>query len=112
LVVIDLPASSVVSLQLHRQGEKLSKWTWEEAKVIVASIDGVTDEIFLRTTKTNDRTAAQPQRRSADPRQAYGGPGWTPWNLPNWGHPPYDGRGGRPSQRHRPRTFFDYLLGN
>jgi tetratricopeptide (TPR) repeat protein len=112
IAVIDIPAGVVVTLQLHRQGARVSKWTWEEDKVIVASIDGVTDEIFLRATKSNDRTATQPQRRIADPRHGYGGPGWTPWHLPNWGRSPYEGRGGRQSHRQRPRTLFDYLLGN
>lgn len=112
IAIIDLSASSVVSLQLHRQGEKLSKWTWEEDKVIVASVDGVTDEIFLRGTQPNDRQAGQPpQRRIADQRQVFGGPGWAPWNQPQWGPSPYDGRAARPSYRHRPRTFFDMLLG-
>jgi tetratricopeptide (TPR) repeat protein len=103
--VIDLTASSVLSLHLHRQGDKLSKWTWGEDKVVVASIDGATDEIFLRATKPNDRTTARPQRRIAEPRLGFG----DPWNLPSWG--PYDGRSGRPAHRQRPRTFFDYLLG-
>jgi tetratricopeptide (TPR) repeat protein len=112
IAVIDLPANSLVSLQLHRQGDRVSKWTWEGDKVIVASIDGVTDEIFLRGAKANDRTASQPQHRIAGPRHGYSGPAGTPWNLPNWGHPPYDGRGGRPVHRQKPKTLFDFLLGN
>jgi tetratricopeptide (TPR) repeat protein len=110
IAVIDLPANAVVSLQLHRQGEKVSKWSWEEDKVVVASIDGVTDEIFLRATKQRDQNAAQSQRRMADQRPGFGGPSWAPWNQPFWGSSPHDGRGGRP--RHKPKTFFDLLLGN
>jgi tetratricopeptide (TPR) repeat protein len=110
IAVIDLPAGSVVSLQLHRQGDKVSKWTWQDDKVVIASIDGVTDEIFLRGARSNDRTAAQ-QRHLAEQRQGYAGPGW-PWESQQWGRSPHEARGGRPAHRQRQKSFFDLLLGN
>ena len=35
----------------HRQGKRLAKWTWDEGKLVVASVDGITDEFVLKGAK-------------------------------------------------------------
>jgi tetratricopeptide (TPR) repeat protein len=46
--IIDLTARSVVAVEPHKLGAKSATWTWEDGRVVVASIDGVTDEFNLR----------------------------------------------------------------
>jgi tetratricopeptide (TPR) repeat protein len=106
VAILDLQQRSVAGLQLHREGSKVSNWTWDEGKVVIASADGVTDELVLR---------AKPQVAQA-PRRVYdtgpvGFPAWVPWaQSPGWGAPP--GYAQRQPPKKKPKTFFDLLLGN
>lgn len=80
-VVVDLQASSVVAVEVQRQGDKLAKWTWDEGKLVVASADGITDEFQLRQAKPKEVASPQASRRQE---------GW---------------------ERRKPRTLFDLLFG-
>ena len=109
--MLDLSASTVVAIQPHRQGTKVATWTWDEGKVTVASVDGVTDEFVLRNTRSRDAPiagAATGQRRytSADQK----GPAWAPWND-NYGIAPSgDQRRAAPRPAQKPKTLFDLLF--
>lgn len=70
--VVDLQAGSVVSVQVHRQGSRMARWTWEDGRVIVASADGIPDELRLRQSKPKDVPVAV--RRYADPGVPKKGP--------------------------------------
>jgi hypothetical protein len=98
VAVLDVASGVVIAVEPHRQGEKISKWTWEEGKVTIASVDGATDEFSLRVGK--DQIAGGAERR-------YGAePGWAPWGDP-WaenGEP----RPQRP--RKKSKTLFDLLF--
>jgi hypothetical protein len=83
--VIDLQTSSVVSVEVQRQGNKTAEWTWDEGKLVVASADGITDEFQLRQPKPKEVVTAPPPRRYNN----------DPWG---WG-------GGR-----KPKTLFDLLF--
>lgn len=48
IAVVDTSTAQVVGVEPHKQGDKVSKWTWENGKVTIASVDGVTDELDLR----------------------------------------------------------------
>lgn len=48
IAVIDTSTAQLVGVEPHKQGDKVSKWTWENGKVTIASVDGVTDELDLR----------------------------------------------------------------
>ena len=48
VAIIDTAAAHVVGVEPHKQGDKVSKWTWDNGKVTIASVDGVTDEFDLR----------------------------------------------------------------
>lgn len=101
--IIDIENAMVLAIQPHRQGTKVATWTWEDDRVLVASIDGVTDEFALRTQKpaVAEAAAPTPVRRPSAERSA----AWAPW-----------GAGGdeRDSRRQRrgpkPKSLFDLLF--
>jgi hypothetical protein len=104
VAVVDVDDSKVVAIEPHKQGAKVSNWTWEEGKVTVASVDGVTDEFPLRIGK--DGVMAGRRYTSGDP----GAAGWAPWSDPWAG-----GFGGgqkvqRSSPRKKSKTLFDLLF--
>jgi hypothetical protein len=112
VAILDLAVPTIVGIQPHRQGSKQAEWTWGEGRVTVSSVDGVKDEFVLRSIPKV--AAIQPpvvgplpsaERRPTQPK--YGGtPDWAPWAG-------QDGQRPRQSQAQRkPKTLFDYILGN
>jgi hypothetical protein len=65
--VVDLQSSTVVSMEVQRQGEKLAQWTWDDGKLVVASADGVTDEFQLRQGKPKEPPPQVQPKRTAEP---------------------------------------------
>lgn len=104
--ILDLPSATVLAILPHRQGERTATWTWGDDRVTVASVDGVTDEINLRSAKPKEQPVSQAQRRYAEqPR----GPSWAPWQslgIPGFQEP----RPSRPQPRQKPKTLFDLLF--
>jgi hypothetical protein len=68
-VVVDLQSSTVVSVEVQKQGEKLAQWTWDDGKLVVASADGITDEFQLRQGKPKELPPAVQPNRTAEQRQ-------------------------------------------
>jgi tetratricopeptide (TPR) repeat protein len=101
VAVLDVAAGIVIAVEPHRQGEKIAKWTWEEGKVTVASVDGATDEFSLRVGK--DQIAGP----GGDRRYTSSEPGWAPWGDPWAGNT--DSRPQR-STRKKSKTLFDLLF--
>jgi len=64
--IVDLQTNSVVAVEVHRQGEKEAKWTWDEGRLVVASADGITDEFQLRQVK---KEPPPPPPQVAQPRR-------------------------------------------
>ena len=60
--IVDLQTQTIVSVQVHRQGDRIAKWTWEEGRVLVASADGITDELQLRQMKPKEPPPVVAQR--------------------------------------------------
>ncbi len=119
VAIVDTQTASVIGVQPHRVGDRVSEWTWGEGRVTVASIDGVTDDFTLRTIKPKEvPVAAVPQPRrvsSSNEGSSNGTPSWAPWAQSGWG----GGGGGSQPQRQqqqrqgpKPKTLFDILLGN
>jgi tetratricopeptide (TPR) repeat protein len=52
--IVDTSAKTVIAVEPHKLGEKTATWTWEEGRVIIASIDGVSDEFNLRPGSRDD----------------------------------------------------------
>lgn len=97
VAIIDLANNTVVAIEPHRQGKQVSKWDWKDDRVVVASVDGATDEYVLRTGRP------QPGRYSSSEYPS----AWSPWGQ-------LDGQQyeERPRKRHKPKTIFQLLFGN
>lgn len=115
--IVDLETQKVVAIQPHRQGARVANWTWEPARVQVASIDGVTDEYALR--------AVQPPPVAEAPAQAPAGQGerrtasrksqsWSPWDEQGSisASPRSEPRPQRRVSQQKPKTLFDLLFNN
>lgn len=97
--IVDINGHAVIAVEPDRLGKKTATWTWDETRVTVASVDGVTDEFSLR--------AAQPQDdRSRRLRTADEGT-LPPADRPRSDRPTRSGGGW-----HKPKSIFDLLFGN
>jgi tetratricopeptide (TPR) repeat protein len=105
VAVLDLAAGTVAGVIPHRQGSKLATWTWgEDGKLVVAGVDGLTDELALRPKR--EVVAAAPRRTEP----TWGFPAWAPWNQDQ---SQYGQRSdGRPRPRTRQKSLFEMLFGN
>jgi tetratricopeptide (TPR) repeat protein len=85
--IVDTLSSTIVAIEPNRQGGQASTWTWDDGKVTVASVDGVTDELPLRgggalaKAKDDDDAPAQSAKRSSEGR-GEGGKSWGSWQAP------------------------------
>lgn len=77
--IVDVQRGLVVAIEPHRQGEQIATWTWEDGKVTVASVDGVTDTFLLRASRPQYAVPSGAGRRYPASQQ---GPDWAPWNTP------------------------------
>lgn len=112
VAIVDLTAASVVGIEPHRQGTKVATWTWDEGKVTVASVDGVTDEFVLRTVTRPKEVVAAPTRRYSGDGSQKTAPGWAPWaEGPVAGTQPHrsERQAARPQYK-KPKTLFDLLF--
>jgi hypothetical protein len=98
VAILDLDTNTVIAIEPHREGAKVANWTWQDDRVVVASVDGATDEFILRAARP---VAQNNQRYVTDGTGA-----WSPWGQLDSSQ--YDRGGGR----HRPRTIFQLLFGN
>lgn len=107
--IVDIDNGRVLAIQPNRQGARVATWTWEDDRVQIASVDGVTDEFAVRSTKItgpNTGVGLAGRRYSADPSKS---PAWAPWDQP-FGAPRSDQR---PAQRRgyqKPKSLFDLLF--
>ncbi len=112
--IVDIENAKVVSIQPHRQGQRVAGWTWEEDRVQIASIDGVTDEFALRSAKAEETPVAAalvaPKRSSTS---ASRNAGWSPWDTP-FGTSQSERREPKRQQAQKrgpkPKSLFDLLF--
>lgn len=108
IAVVDLDGNKVVAIEPHKQGDKTSTWTWDNGKVTVASVDGVTDEFDLRAGRGNEMVDGGGRRYTTTTLDGSGGAGWAPWNTPlgsSFGDQPPPKR-----VKKKPKTIFDLLF--
>jgi len=106
IAVVDVETSLVIGIEPHRQGKKVATWTWEEGKVTIASVDGVTDEFSLRVGRPE--YVAQPgASRYTSTGETSGG--WAPWDNPlgGFGQPTPTRRA---PVRKKSKSIFDLLF--
>jgi hypothetical protein len=77
-------------VETHRRGSKLAQLTWDGGKLVLASADGTTEELALRSEKP---VVAAP-KRVVEKEQ------WSPWGS-TWD-----------AGKKRPKTLFELLFGN
>jgi hypothetical protein len=54
VAILDLDTNTVIAIEPHRQGKKVAEWTWQDDRVVVASVDGANDEFVLRTVRPRE----------------------------------------------------------
>lgn len=109
IAVVDVTANVVIAIEPDKQGEKVATWTWEDGKVTVASLDGVTDEFELRVGRNLYAGPTGERRYTTAPSQRPGG--WAPWDTPfggAFGQPPPTTK--RATAKKKPKTIFDLLF--
>ena len=115
VAIVDFEASNVVAIVPHKQGPKTASWTWETSRVVVAAVDGTTDEFNLRNGALD---LAGPAGAAFTGQRRYGtgaarGEKWAPWNEPWAGGP--GAQGPRPQRaatapKKKSKTLFDLLF--
>ena len=101
VAILDLDNNSVIGIEPHREGKKVANWTWQDDRVVVASVDGATDEFILRAGRQRDGDP----RRYTSSEGGFGG-GWMPWGQLDSAQQ-YDRR---PRKRSKPKTIFQLLF--
>lgn len=98
VAILDLNSNSVVGIEPHREGQKVASWTWQDDRVVVASVDGATDEFILRAGVAS---------RSDGRRYSSSDSGvWAPW-----GQLDSSAQGERRERRRsKPKTIFQLLF--
>jgi tetratricopeptide (TPR) repeat protein len=91
VAVVDLQASTVVAVETQRRGAKLARLSWDAGKLVVAGVDGTSEELVLRPEKPKEPA---PRRVVERPQE------WAPWGTTLEGG------------RRRPKTLFEMLFGN
>jgi tetratricopeptide (TPR) repeat protein len=112
--IIDIENGKLLAIQPNKQGQRIATWTWEEDRLQIASVDGVTDEFSVRSGKVAasveevPAAAAAPKRVNTEGRKSAA---WAPWNQPI-GTPRGESRSEpRPQRRAaKPKTLFDLLF--
>lgn len=106
--VLDLQARTVLAVETFRQGDRLASWTWDENRLMVASVDGYTEEYPLRLKKEGLPSSQRRVTTSDSPwKSSKGVPSWAPWAQQD----AYSGsRAARPSRPQQPKTLFDLLF--
>ena len=123
--IVDIAGRAVVAVEPSKLGVKTATWTWEDGKVTVASIDGVTDEFNLRASIAAEPAAADGQKRprTADGRVArdrdddQDGPAEKadrprPDRDRDRERPPQRSAGNAPRPGGKPKSIFQLLFGN
>ncbi len=91
--IVDLQSSTVVAVETVRRGAKQGQLTWDAGKLVLASADGTSEELALRSEKPKE--PAPPKRVAADKQKE-----WSPWGS-TWDY-----------GKKRPKTLFELLFGN
>ncbi len=121
VAILDLENATVVSIQPHRLGARVATWTWDDDRVQVASIDGVTDEFQLRSTPVDLVPVAAVGAAAGAAgagKKLYGqrsskSSAWAPWNQELGSVGRQENRQARTgSSRQKPKTLFELLFNN
>ncbi|MBU2534268.1 MAG: tetratricopeptide repeat protein [Alphaproteobacteria bacterium] len=115
IAIIDVNRKALLGIEPHRQGTKESKWSWGSGRLVVAALDGLTQEYVLngRADETVAAQERQGQRGRTSSVGSDGVPVWAPWAQNDPTRSRRTGSRQRQVRRQRkPKTLFDLLFGN
>ena len=102
--IIDIPAAKVIAIEPHKQGSRVATWTWDGDSLMVASVDGATDQYQLRPVNV----AVAGQRRPYGASQTGEGASWDqPFGIDAMPRAEQ-----RPQRRPKQKSIFEMLFGN
>ena len=111
--IIDIDNGRLLAIQPHKQGARVATWTWEEDRVQIASVDGVTDEFSVRSLKApppvGELPVAASERKRTNPERSKSA-SWAPWDHPIGTPRQADTRPQRRAPSSKPKTLFDLLF--
>lgn len=107
--IIDINQARVIAIQPNKQGTREARWTWEDDRVQIASVDGVTDEYAIRSVKPPPVAVSGYSRRGSQGVEASGGSAWAPWDQP-LGAPRGNQRTTARKKSKKPKTLFELLF--
>ena len=107
--VIDTQAAAVISTQMTRMGTKSAKWTWDQGRLVVASADGLNEELALRGAKPKDaKDVKDRDRDTASAGEGSAGP-----KRDSAPRQPREQTASRPPPpRQKPKSLFELIFGN
>lgn len=109
-VIIDATDARVVGIELHKRGAQTSQWQWQNGRLTVAAIDGLTSEYQVRETRPEQqklpRTATDTRRRETDIFDNRNRD-WVPWEKRPPSYYPDQRQSSRPQ---KPKSLFDMLF--
>ena len=105
--VLDLQTRTVLAVETFRQGDRLSTWTWDENRLMVASVDGYTEEYSLRLKKEGLPGQRRITSTNSPWKSGKGVPFWAPWAQQFDGN---SGDRGNRQPKQQPKTLFDLLF--
>ncbi len=106
VAILDLSQNTVLGTVPDRLGQREAKWSWEDNRLVIAAVDGLTDEFQLRGGRGPSAMAAAPSQRRQDGQRTYAPPNWLPWESPQQPQRRAQQRG------QKPKTLFDMIFGN
>ena len=113
--IIDKKRGTVIAIQPHRAGKKVSEWTWGlDGRVRVASVDGYTDDLpiavgVVAAAAAKAKAVARSRERRRRRRQA-GVPAWAPWADDVWAQPSQKRKRRARRRRKKKKNFFQLLF--
>ena len=109
-VILDVTEARVVGLELHRRGTQTATWQWQNGRVTVAAVDGLTNDYQVRETRPEQqklpRTATDTRRRETDIFDNRNRD-WVPWEKRPPSYYPDQRQSSRPQ---KPKSLFDMLF--
>jgi hypothetical protein len=119
--LIDLAQQKVVTVVPEKQGVKTATWSFEDSRISVAAVDGLTEEFALNSgdglgalAGAGAGLAAGAGTRRLSARPYAPGGAWAPWNqpfgMPNAGPGPSSKPAKSAQRRKKPKSFFELLF--
>ncbi len=114
VAIIDTAKKELVGIEPERIGEKTSKWSWGSGRVVIAAVDGLTQEYVLIRQTAPSATASRERTSGARARDRGGDNDWAPWRRDQATSTQRSQRreARRARREQKPKSLFDLLFGN